>query len=69
MPEEYFELAYINFDKVIMHGRAMYTNEDGFRQEKYIEQVLTAEQKRDIEALNIKHDMQMQNLLRSFVSE
>lgn len=77
MPEEWFEVAYINFDKAILHGRVMEeTSESGgtflrgtFKRERYIEQVLTVEQKRQIEDLNFEHDQAMQKLLRSFVNE
>ncbi len=67
MPEEWFEVAYINFDKAILHGRVS----DGFdefrcRKERMIEQVLTEEQKKQIEDLNFKHDNEMQQLLRGF---
>ena len=70
MPEEWFEVAYINFDKAILHGRAMgERDEDLRREERMIEQVLTNEQKRQIEDLNFEHEQAMQKLLRSFVSE
>jgi hypothetical protein len=69
MPEEWFDVAYINFDKAIMHGRVMFKNDNGFREERYIEQQLTEEQKSEIEDLNFERDMAMQKLLRSFVSE
>lgn len=70
MPEEWFEVAYINFDKAILHGRVMgERDEDLRREERMIEQVLTNEQKRQIEDLNFEHEQAMQKLLRSFVSE
>lgn len=68
MPEEWFEVAYINFDKAILHGRVMgERDEDLRREERMIEQVLTNEQKRQIEDLNFEHEQAMQKLLRSFV--
>lgn len=67
MPEEWFDVAYINFDKVILHGRMMFTNGEGFRQERYIEQILTKDQNRQIQDLNFKHEMEMQELLKGFV--
>lgn len=70
MPEEWFEVAYINFDKAILHGRVMGERDENlYRKETMIEQVLTEEQKRAIEDLNFEHDRAMQRLLRSFVSE
>lgn len=70
MPEEWFEVAYINFDKAILHGRVMGERDENLcRKEIMIEQVLTKEQKRAIEDLNFEHDQAMQKLLRSFVSE
>lgn len=68
MPEEWFEVAYINFDKAILHGR-MTAGFDEYRvrQERYLEQVLTDDQKRQIEDLNFAHDQKMQSLLKSFV--
>jgi hypothetical protein len=70
MPEEWFEVAYINFDKAILHGRVMGERDENLcRKEIMIEQVLTKEQKRAIEDLNFEHDEAMQKLLRSFVSE
>lgn len=70
MPEEWFDVAYINFDKVILHGRVS----DGFdefrcRKERMLEQVLTEEQKNQLIDMNERHQDEMQKLLRSFVSE
>lgn len=74
MPEEWFEVAYINFNKVILHGRIMEdtvqkrgTFIQGTKRERYIEQVLTDEQKRQIEDMNEEHREAMQKLLRSFI--
>ena len=70
MPEEWFEVAYINFDKAILHGRVMGERDENLcRKEIMIEQVLTKEQKRAIQDLNFEHDQAMQKLLRSFVNE
>lgn len=70
MPEEWFEVAYINFDKAILHGRIR-VGFVGYDRptEKMIEQVLTDHQKRQIEDLNEDHREAMQKLLRSFVNE
>jgi len=75
MPEEWFEVAYINFDKAILHGRVMEMvrpeepalNRAFFRKERMIEQVLTEEEKNAIADLNVKHQDEMQELLKSFV--
>ena len=73
MPEEWFDVAYINFDKAILHGRVTVLEKRGAaihgRTERMIEQVLTDEQKRAIEDLNEDHREAMQKLLRSFVDE
>ena len=76
MPEEWFEVAYINFDKAVLHGRVMEEMAEkhgtfirGVKRERYVEQVLTDEQKRQIEDMNEDHQEAMQKLLRSFVSE
>lgn len=68
MPEEYFDVAYINFDKAILHGRITAgRDEHGCRKEASVEQVLTAEQKKQIEDLNFEHQIAMDKLLASFV--
>lgn len=73
MPAEWFEVAYINFDKAILHGRIMKNviNSTGSmsrpRVERMIEQVLSSEQKRQIKDMNEEHRVAMQKLLRSFV--
>lgn len=68
MPEEYFDIAYINFDKAILHGRITgEMDEYRCRKEYMVEQVLTDEQKRQVEDLSSKHDIAMQRLLASFV--
>ena len=65
MENEWLDLAYINFDKVIMHGQIA---ESGYTTVQ-IEQVLTQEQKNQVYDLNEKHEREMRKLLRSFVSE
>lgn len=75
MPEEWFEVAYINYDKAILHGRVMEMvkpdhpalNQAFFRKEREIEQVLTEEQKNAIVDMNERHQDEMQALLKSFV--
>lgn len=61
MENEWLDLAYINFDKVIMHGQIVdHTTVE-------IEQALTQEQKNKVYDLNEKHQREMRALLRSFV--
>ena len=60
MENEWLDLAYINFDKVIMHGQIA-------ESAVQIEQVLTQEQKEQVYDLNEKHQREMRKLLRSFV--
>ena len=68
MPEEWFEIACINFNKAILHGRAMAGKDEvGCRIERLIEQELTPEQRAQVENLSSEHDRQMQALLSSFV--
>lgn len=76
MPEEWFEVAYINFDKAILHGRVMEETTEkygtfirGVKRERMIEQVLTDEQKNAIVDLNERHQDEMQALLKSFVDD
>lgn len=68
MPEEYFDVAYINFEKAILHGRIR-GGIDANRCviEAMIEQVLTDDQTYAIDGLNFKHQMEMNELLSSFV--
>jgi len=58
MPEDWFEIAYINFDKAILHGRR--------KDQTEVEIVLTDEQKRAVEDMKFRHEMAMQKLLRGF---
>ena len=65
MENEWLDLAYINFDKVIMHGQI----DNGIiSQTVQIEQVLTQEQKNQVYDLNERHEREMRSLLRSFVA-
>jgi hypothetical protein len=69
MGEEFFDIVVINFNKYVLWGRYRTGNVDkwGVREEKYIEQVLTDEQKALL--WNIEHEYQKQRaaLLASFV--
>ncbi len=68
MPEEYFDLAYINFDKAILHGRITAGRDaEGCHTEAYIEQVLTDNQREKVGRLGARHSDEMQKLLSSFV--
>lgn len=74
MSEERFEVAYINSDKAILHGRLMEETTEkygtfirGVKRERIIEQVLTDEQTHQIKDLNERHRVAMQKLLKSFI--
>lgn len=67
MENEWLELAYINLDKVIMHGQIDNGIVDMISQTVQIEQVLTQEQKNQVYDLNERHEREMRKLLRSFV--
>jgi len=60
MSEDWFEIAYINFEKAILHGRR--------KDQTEVEIVLTEEQKRAVEDLNFKHEMAIQKLLRGWAN-
>lgn len=69
MPEEWLEIAYINFNKAIVHGRITDgLDEYRVRKEREIEQVLTDEQKAKVEDLQIRQRDELHKLLRSFVA-
>lgn len=67
MPEEYFDVAYINFDKAILHGRAVYRTKQGVRLETEIEQVLSEDQREKLIELNDRYHRERDKLLSSFV--
>ena len=69
MPEEWFEIAAINFHKLILHGRVRLDGRDKFgcAEERYIEQVLTEAQKVALDAMSSRHSAEEQRLLSSFV--
>ena len=62
MNNEWFDIAWINFTKAILHGQYV---DDCV--ERTIEQTLTAEQIEQVHALNDKHEAAMRKLLRSFL--
>lgn len=63
MSNEWFELAWINFTKAILHGQYIAAN----GAEVEIEQVLTDEQRDQFYELNDRHADERERLLRSFV--
>ena len=73
MENEWLDLAYINFSKVIMHGQIVKDGKWIPELNRHdivtvqIEQVLTQEQKDQVYDLNEKHQREMRKLLRSFV--
>jgi hypothetical protein len=58
LESEWLEIAYINFDKAILHGKS----ENGI-----VEQELTQEQKEQVWGLNEKHALETRKLLRGFL--
>jgi hypothetical protein len=62
---EWFEIAWINFTKAILHGQ--YVDDDGTIKEA--EQVLTVDQREAVYALNERHADEMTTLLRSFIAK
>lgn len=70
MPEEWLEVAYINFKKAILHGRVTDGRDKyGVRQEREVEQVLTGPQQDTLADLDLQHQIERMKLLRSFVEE
>ena len=63
MENEWLDLAYINLDKIILHGQYI----DGYI-ERQIEQVLTDAQKELLGDLDERHAQEKKALLRSFVA-
>jgi len=62
MPEEYFDLVNLFWsDEVIMNGR--------LAGGKIVKQTLTKSQLSEVESLQAAHDIELQRLLRSFVSD
>ena len=62
MNNEWFDVAWINFDKAILHGQYV---DDGC--ERQIECTLTAEQIAKVQDMNAAHQQAMDALLRSFL--
>lgn len=59
MSEDWFEVAYINFDEAILHGNTA---------DRSVRVVLSDEQKRAVENLNERHRDEMQRLLRGMAA-
>lgn len=68
MPEEWFDVAYINFDEAILHGR-MRDDTAEHRVLRNVRVTLNEEQKRSIEDLNSRHQHEMNKLLRTMVEQ
>jgi len=62
MESQWYEIAWINFTKAILHGR----HGDG-ADEREIEQVLTGEQREQVYDMDERHRNEKTALLRSFV--
>jgi Spy/CpxP family protein refolding chaperone len=67
MESEWLDIACINHEKYIMHGQIDNGVVDGICQTVQIEQVLTPEQKKEVDDLFFKHEREMRKLLRSLV--
>lgn len=63
MSGEWFQLAWINLTKAILHGQCIAANGAAIE----IEQVLTDEQREQVYKLNDRHADELERLLRSFV--
>ena len=69
MSEEWFEVAYINFDEAILWGRMTAgQDEEGVRQECEVRIELSADQRRQIEGMQGRHHAEMQKLLRAMAA-
>ena len=68
MENEWLDIACINHDKYIMHGQIDNGQIDWLNQTVRIEQVLTRDQKDEVDELLFKHEREMLRLLRSFVA-
>lgn len=60
MSEDYFEIAWINFTKAVLHGRRADQTE--------VERELTAAEREQVYDLNAKHERETQKLLRELAS-
>jgi hypothetical protein len=72
MESEWLDIACINHEKYIMHGQIV--KKEQYRGiylsgEVQIEQVLTQEQRREVEDLSFKHERELRALLKSFIND
>lgn len=67
MSEKWLDVAYINIEEAILHGRIMEGHGDA-RKEREVRVELTELQKGAIDTLGAAHDLAMQRLLRSFAA-
>ena len=63
MENEWLDIACINHEKYIVHGQIEVDN----YQTVQIEQLLTQEQKKQVDDLFFKHEREMRALLKGFV--
>ena len=63
MENEWSDIACLNHEKYIMHGQIEVDNYQTIQ----IEQVLTPEEKSQVDDLLFKHEREMLSLLKSFV--
>ena len=64
MPEEYFDVAIINFDEAILHGRVTAGRDEyGCRLERDVRITLDEHQKGAIEEMQARHHDELQSLL------
>lgn len=69
MDNEWLDVAYINLDEAILHGRVVDGRDVfGVTLEREVRVTLTDEQKTQIEDMNFKHQLEMRKLLKGFVS-
>lgn len=64
MENEWLDIACINHEKYLMHGQIVVDKYQTIQ----IEQVLTPEQKTEVDNLFYKHEREMRSLLKSFVA-
>jgi hypothetical protein len=68
MNNEWLEIAWINFNKAILHGQVVTgTNKFGEPIKQSVDLILSADQANLIQGLNAKQGAEMFKLLRSFL--
>lgn len=69
MESTWLEIAYINLDEAILHGRvAGKMDRYGVVSERDVRQTLTDEQKNAVVDMNERHRDEMRALLKSFIA-